>query len=141
MRNVLAGLVLLAAVTAACADPAPVPRLLDAGGSQPLPTQPPRAGAIRCVSVENGKKLFSEKGCIACHTTKEVAGAVGTVGPNLDGVASRTTIAGGAIQNTPANLRNWLRNPPAMKPGTQMASLGLNPLEIDNLIELLNTLK
>ncbi len=142
MRRILAGLGLLAAVTVACADPAPTPRLLDAGGSQPMATQPARPGQITgAPSLENGKKLFVSKGCIACHTTKEVPGAVGTVGPNLDGVASRPAFAGGAIQNTPANMRRWLQNPPAMKPGTQMANLGLTPIEIDNLTLLLDTLK
>jgi len=142
MRTILAGIGLLAAVTVACADPAPAPRPIDAGGSQPMATQPARAGQITgAPSVENGKVLFASKGCIACHVTKEVPSAVGTVGPNLDGVASRPAIAGGAIQNTPANLRRWLDNPPAMKPGTQMARIGLTPIEIDNLILFLDTLK
>jgi cytochrome c6 len=30
-----------------------------------------------------GKKVFTSKGCTACHTLKD-AGATGTVGPNLD---------------------------------------------------------
>lgn len=143
MRTILAGVGLLAALTVACANPAPIPRSVDAGGSQPMATQPARPGQIGggAPTVENGKLLFTSKGCIACHVTKEVPGAVGVVGPNLDGVASRPTIAGGAIQNTPANMRRWLQNPPAMKPGTQMSNLGLSAVEIDNLIVFLDTLK
>lgn len=141
MRTILAGVGLLAALTVACADPAPIPRPLDAGGSQPMATQPARGNQVVGTTMEGGKALFTSKGCVACHVTKEVPGAVGTVGPNLDGVASRSTIAGGAIQNTPANLRRWLDNPPAMKAGTQMARVGLSPTEIDNLILFLDTLK
>lgn len=142
MRKLVSGVALLALLSVACYQRPPVPAPLDAGGSQPLPTQPPRAGDIvGAPTVERGRQLFTQKGCIACHVVSGVPGAVGTVGPALDGVASRPTIAGGAVQNTPANLRRWLRNPPAMKPGTQMPNLGLSDAEIDNLIEFLNTLK
>lgn len=37
----------------------------------------------------NGPKLFVSKTCSTCHTIKKVAGAVGTIGPDLDGLAAR----------------------------------------------------
>lgn len=37
----------------------------------------------------NGPKLFVSKTCSTCHTVKKVAGAVGTIGPDLDGLAAR----------------------------------------------------
>ncbi|HZT06801.1 MAG TPA: cytochrome c [Chloroflexota bacterium] len=42
---------------------------------------------------DNGKALFSSKGCPTCHTLKSVQGANGTIGPDLDGIGTR---AGGA---------------------------------------------
>ncbi|MCH8883131.1 MAG: hypothetical protein IIA41_06480 [SAR324 cluster bacterium] len=55
--------------------------------------------------------------------------------------AWRDTIAAGTIPNTPENMRKWLKDPPAMKPGTLMLNLALTDQEIDALIEFLNTLK
>ncbi len=145
MRNVLVGLGLLVGVSLslACAQAAaPIPAPPDGGGAVPLATRPASlGGGGGAPTAERGKQLVTEKGCIACHVIKEVQGAVGTVGPTLDGLASRPTIAGGALPTSPANLRRWLTNPPAVKPGTLMPNLGLNPGEIDSLIEFLNTLK
>jgi cytochrome c oxidase subunit 4 len=43
-----------------------------------------------------GPAVFSSKGCAACHTISSIAGAVGTVGPHLDGLGERasTRVAG-----------------------------------------------
>ena len=53
----------------------------------------------------------------------------------------RDTIAAGTIPNTTENMRKWLKDPPAMKPGTLMLNLGLTDQEIDTLMEFLSTLK
>ncbi|HEV7666117.1 MAG TPA: c-type cytochrome [Chloroflexota bacterium] len=93
-------------------------------------------------AVSEGQALIAQKGCGGCHIIPGIAGATGTVGPDLTGVASRTTIAGGAVPNTgPDDLKRWIMNPPALKPGTQMPNLGLTDEEATRIVAYLETLK
>ncbi len=87
-----------------------------------------------------GKELIVSKGCSGCHTVPVVPEAKGTVGPNLGGFAGRPQIAS-TLPNNPDNLTKWLKNPPSVKPGTQMPNLGLSEQEIANLEAFLYTLK
>src|SRR5262249_53971324 len=66
--------------------------------------------------ASDGKKVFEQVACINCHT---IAGtpANGRFGPDLTHLMSRATIASGAETNTPENLRRWIENPSAIKPG------------------------
>ena len=92
--------------------------------------------------MDAGKALIAQKGCGACHTAPGVTGATGTVGPNLAGVGSRTTIAGGAVPNNgPDDLKKWIMNPPALKPGTAMPNLGLSDDDATKIVAYLETLK
>jgi cytochrome c oxidase subunit II len=89
-----------------------------------------------------GRTLVSQKGCGTCHVIPGVQGATGTVGPSLAGVAGRTRIAGGAVPNTsPDELKAWIMNPPALKPGTLMPNLGLSDAEATNIVAFLQTLR
>ena len=93
-------------------------------------------------AAQQGQQLMAQKGCGGCHTVPGVAGATGTVGPGLAGVASRTTIAGGAVPNNgPADLQRWILDPPAVKPGTQMPKLGLTDQEAQQIVAYLETLQ
>jgi cytochrome c oxidase subunit 2 len=47
---------------------------------------------------------------------------VGLVGPNLTHFGSRTTIAAGMLDNNSANLKLWLKDPEAVKPGNDMST-------------------
>ena len=87
----------------------------------------------------DGKALFTAKGCSGCHTVEGVS--QGQVGPNLSHFAGRATFAGGMFDNTPDNLRAWLRNPPDQKPGAKMPALGLSNDDINKLIAYLETLE
>ena len=69
--------------------------------------------------VSTGRQLFKEKSCITCHTTRGHDG-VGVVGPDLTHVGSRTTIAGGLLENTEENLIRWIHEPDQVKPGNHM---------------------
>ncbi len=85
---------------------------------------------------------MAQKGCGGCHTIPGVAGASGTIGPSLSGVATRTSIAGGAVQNNgPADLQRWILDPPAAKPGTAMPKLGLTDHEAQQIVAYLETLR
>jgi cytochrome c2 len=122
-----------------------------------LPSAPPRAssaeaqarttgsGAVAKVAgdANAGKALFTAKACVACHVAQGVPGAVGTIGPALNGLgdpAKRPRLASGE-PNTPANIRSWIKDPQARKPGTQMPNLGLSDKESDDLTAFLVTLR
>lgn len=69
--------------------------------------------------VAAGRQLFQAKSCVACHTVRGHEGG-GIVGPDLTHVGSRTTIAGGLLENSEENLIRWLHEPDQVKPGNLM---------------------
>src|SRR5919198_3498379 len=99
-----------AMLVAACgpsSSPGPAATSKPAGAPTPNPT-----------AAAEGVALIQQKGCGGCHTIPGVPGANGAVGPNLGGVASRPVIAGGAVQNNgPDDIKRWILDPPAAKPG------------------------
>ncbi len=101
--------------------------------------QAPAAQPTDPAAVEGGQ-LLQTRGCTACHTINGTP-AQGKVGPNLTHIASRTTIAGSIFDNNAQNLRTWLKDPPAAKPGSLMPNLGLNDHELDVLVAYLQSLK
>jgi cytochrome c1 len=89
-----------------------------------------------------GQMIIAGEPCVGCHTIPGIPGANGTVGPNLAGVASRTKIAGGAVANNgPDDLKKWILNPPAEKPGTIMPNLGLTDDQATKIVAYLELLK
>lgn len=56
--------------------------------------------------------------------------ANGRFGPDLTHLMSRDTIAAGAAANNPENLRLWIRNPDAIKPGSLMPAMQLNDRDL-----------
>jgi len=91
-------------------------------------------------AVSVGQKIFETTNCINCHN---VAGTVanGRFGPDLTHLMSRETIASGAVPNTPGNLRLWIQNPNALKPGSRMPAMGLSDQELDAVTAYLATLR
>ena len=47
-----------------------------------------------------------------------------TSGPDLTHFGTRTTLAGGILENTPENLATWIQDPDTVKPGANMPKLG-----------------
>ena len=86
-----------------------------------------------------GQTLFVAKGCASCHSISGIS--TGTVGPNLTHLMQRHVFAGSIFEMSDLNLRKWLRNPPAEKPGSIMPNLNLSEDDITNLIAYLDTLK
>ncbi len=87
-----------------------------------------------------GQDVFMAETCVNCHRLKGTR-AEGTFGPDLTHLASRRTLASGIIDNTPDNLRRWLRDPQSIKPGCLMPALGLNNRKVDSLVRYLSTLE
>jgi cytochrome c oxidase subunit II len=87
-----------------------------------------------------GEKAFMSNACINCHT---IAGtpATGLFGPDLTHLASRDTIASGAVKNTPTNLRQWIDDPNSMKPGCLMPAMHLKDHDLDTITAYLEQLR
>ena len=110
------------ALVAACREEAPPPSLRIAGAD------PAR-----------GRAVIEARGCGACHVIPGVEGAVAWVGPPLMEWARRGILAG-RLPNRPEHLVAWLRDPPAVSPGTAMPSLGLTLAEAQDAAAYLYTL-
>ena len=95
--------------------------------------------------VAEGARIFTEERlaegqrCAFCHTVE--GASQGTTGPNLSHLASRETIAAGLMDRTDENLAEWLRDPPALKPGSIMPDLELTEGQIAALVAYLQSLQ
>jgi cytochrome c oxidase subunit II len=87
-----------------------------------------------------GKRVFETTACVNCHAISGTA-AVGKFGPDLTHLMSRRTIAAGAADNTADNLRLWIQNPNAIKPGSLMPAMQLGKADLDALVRYLETLR
>jgi cytochrome c oxidase subunit II len=105
------------------------------------------SGPVVAGNPEKGKRVFLGEGpggqvCWTCHA---VAGtkAVGKTAPReMTQFTTYPTIAQvNGFTNNPDNLKKWLTNPQAVKPGTAMPNLQLKPQQIEDLVAYLSTLK
>ena len=87
-----------------------------------------------------GEELFTSEGCANCHNVAGT-GADGDDGPDLTHVASRDTIAAGALDNTAPDLREWIADPHAIKEGVLMPAVQLEPDELDALVAYVGSLR
>ena len=87
-----------------------------------------------------GRHLFEATACVNCHAVGDT-NATGRFGPDLTHLMSRSTIAAGAAQNTSENLRLWIQNPEAIKPGSLMPAMKLSDADLDALVRYLETLR
>jgi cytochrome c oxidase subunit 2 len=67
--------------------------------------------------------------------------AAARVGPDLTHVASRISLAAGALDNTPGNLAGWIVDPQTIKPGAQMPPQALSAPDLRALLAYLETLR
>jgi cytochrome c oxidase subunit II len=77
-------------------------------------------------NAQRGLQIFSGAACIGCHSIAGNPTAMGTTGPNLTHIGSRSTIAAGRFPNAAAYLALWIKNARAMKPEVIMPTLGLD---------------
>jgi cytochrome c oxidase subunit II len=90
--------------------------------------------------VAAGRHIFESTACINCHA---ISGTVanGRFGPDLTHLMSRETIASGGAPNTHENLKLWITNPDAIKPGSLMPAMNLNDRDLAALAAYLETLR
>jgi nitric oxide reductase subunit C len=92
------------------------------------PTAAATAAEGHRASLEAAPETFRSV-CVACHS---VGGAGGQVGPALDTVGARYTVA---------SMDAWLADPQSVKPGTTMPNLNLPPEKRQELVTWLLTLQ
>ena len=97
-------------------------------------------GGVFAVVGGGGEELPAGGTCINCHAIQGTD-AKGRSAPDLTHFASRTTFAGAMFETNEENLANWLRDPPAMKPGSFMPDYGLSEEEITQLVAYLMSLE
>jgi cytochrome c oxidase subunit 2 len=98
-----------------------------------------------------GYQVYLNKQCIQCHTVRFEEGQSNIVppeafnGPELTHFASRNVFAGAILpeegQDRVAALKEWLADPPTVKPGSFMPDLALTEAEIDALIVWLESME
>jgi cytochrome c oxidase subunit 2 len=91
-------------------------------------------------AVEAGRKVFERQACMNCHTVSGTA-ATGRFGPDLTHLMNRATLAAGAMDNTPENLRQWIKSPDTFKRGALMPAMQLTDGQLDQVTAYLETLK
>src|SRR5712672_3768632 len=92
------------------------------------------AGAIA------GRRVFESNACMNCHAVVGTS-ADGRFGPDLTHLMSRVTIAAGAAKNTHDNLRLWVQDPSAIKPGSLMPATKLSDADLDAVVSYMETLR
>ena len=88
-----------------------------------------------------GLALFQTSSCMNCHAIRGVTGADARVAPDLTHVASRRQLGAGILENTPTNMRRWLKNPQHIKPGALMPDFNLTDQQLDELGTYLEILR
>ena len=96
--------------------------------------------ARRDTAVAEGRRVFETQACMNCHAISGTA-ATGRFGPDLTHLMSRATLASGAMDNTPENLRQWIKSPDAFKNGALMPAMQLSDEQLDAVTAYLETLK
>jgi cytochrome c oxidase subunit 2 len=91
-------------------------------------------------AVANGRAIFEKTACINCHT---ITGTIadGRFGPDLTHLMSRSTIASGAATNSHENLKLWIHDPDAIKPGVLMPAMNLNDQDLEAVTAYLESLE
>ncbi len=87
-----------------------------------------------------GERVFMQGPCSSCHAIRGTP-ANSDVGPDLTHIASRTTLAGVTVANTPAQLARWITDSQSIKPGNQMPDIPLPAAKLHALVAYLETLK
>ena len=104
--------------------------------------EPDRKDAARLTggNPDKGKAAIRHNGCASCHEIPGITEARGLVGPPLNRMGARTYI-GGVVTNTPANMVQWLQDPPAIDDKTAMPNVHLSANDSRDIAAYLYTLR
>jgi cytochrome c oxidase subunit 2 len=90
--------------------------------------------------AQQGELLFRSKGCALCHNIRGTP-AGGHFGPDLTHLATRTTIAAGALHFSPGALAAWIADPQHIKPGNYMPRMPIHSDEMVAIVHYLGNLR
>jgi mono/diheme cytochrome c family protein len=99
--------------------------VLAASGCKPPPDERTEIGLA---SAGRGKLAIERAGCGSCHTIEGIRWPKGATGPNLGRIDRRALIAG-RLPNRPDVLAAFVRDAPALLPGTTMPAMPLTERE------------
>ncbi len=114
-----------------------LPLLLMVGACKPPPEPQqhmPEADPAR------GLAAMERAGCGACHAVPGLRWPKGQVGPTLRNFATRNLISG-KLPNRPDVLAAYVRNAPAVLPGTTMPAMPISEGEARDVAAYLYTLR
>ncbi|MCY4443911.1 MAG: cytochrome c oxidase subunit II [Proteobacteria bacterium] len=89
---------------------------------------------VKTEKEKRGEVVFNQ--CMSCHTIAGTPSAdleIVKIGPDLSNFGNRRTLGAGTRKNTMENLRNWIRNPLAFKPGSLMPKFDLTDEQIEDV--------
>ena len=89
---------------------------------------------------QRGYQVFLNSSCVLCHNITGTP-AKGQEAPDLTHFASRLTIAAGTLPNNKGNLGGWILDPQTIKPGNHMATVHLNPGDVQPLLDYVESLQ
>lgn len=101
------------------------PLLLVVAACKPPPEQ---SYIMPMANAAQGKAAIKRVGCGSCHTIEGINWPQGKVGPKLDGLANRALIAG-KLPNRPDVLASYIRDAPALLPGSSMPAMPVSETE------------
>jgi len=138
IQRVLVGIGLGAALLSAC-QPSPGPNPAIKVAPNPLAARLESAPGLEG-DPNNGRRLFTDSkiypgnGCGFCHTLPDVSTGAYPGAPNLNDVSLRPTLANDALQNSPAQMKAWIMDPPSQKPDARMPKLNVSDQEATDLV-------
>ena len=86
-----------------------------------------------------GAQAFANSGCVLCHAIRGTD-AGGTTAPDLTHLASRNTIAAGALPRNQGTLAAWITDPQRFKPGVNMPAVPLSNAQRAQVVAYLESL-
>jgi cytochrome c oxidase subunit 2 len=105
-----------------------------------LATQGRPALAPTDAMLLRGMAIVTGGQCAMCHVVRGTP-AGGRPGPDLTHVGSRRSIAAGTLPMNRGALQGWIAQPQALKPGTMMPPVALEPADADAVSRYLESLK
>lgn len=93
---------------------------------------PEQSQFMPIANAAQGKKAIESVGCGSCHVIPGVGWPQGKVGPDLAGLKDRALIAG-KLPNRPDILAAYIRNAPALVPGSGMPAMPVSETEARNI--------
>ncbi|MBA3432382.1 MAG: c-type cytochrome, partial [Actinobacteria bacterium] len=104
-----------------------------------LDRQAQSAGSPSNPGADAGETVFLDETCAGCHAVRGTE-AVADLGPDLTHLATRETIAAGALDNNRGDLALWITDPQEVKPGASMPPTDLSSQELEDLLDYLEQL-